>query len=273
MKKFLTVLCMTACLFGLTACGSQKNPSEATVSRIQGAETLANSLTQYMTTFFDEATADGYADYYSADAIEYTLEKNYSIYVDGKGMLDGIKSFNKGYDKFGDLILADEASQIVSNNITSSVNGKDIVVRVGVTGSKNSGVVKYIFSNDYFITMKSCELIVDNSLEAKLDQVGLSIRLCEKIGICIGILLVALAILIFSLKKKKKVSTKVIANQHEETINNAISHIIANEELVDDLELVAVITAAIAAYTGSEVSSESVEGFVVRSIRKARRTR
>ena len=38
----------------------------------------------------------------------------------------------------------------------------------------------------------------------------------------------------------------------------------AEEELVDDLELVAVISAAIAAYTGS-----SSDGFVVRSIKRS----
>ena len=39
---------------------------------------------------------------------------------------------------------------------------------------------------------------------------------------------------------------------------------VAEEELADDLELVAVISAAIAAYTGS-----STDGFVVRSIKRS----
>ena len=49
-------------------------------------------------------------------------------------------------------------------------------------------------------------------------------------------------------------------------LENAIAQIEGNEELIDDMELVAVITAAICASTGA--SSDSL---VVRSIKKADR--
>lgn len=49
-------------------------------------------------------------------------------------------------------------------------------------------------------------------------------------------------------------------------VENVTSQIEAKEELADDTELVAVITAAIAASTGT-----SSDGFVVRSIRKSKR--
>ena len=54
------------------------------------------------------------------------------------------------------------------------------------------------------------------------------------------------------------------------SVDNAIAQIVGNEQkdLVDDKELVAVITAAISAYMGDEVPSD---GFVVRSIRKVNR--
>ena len=57
-------------------------------------------------------------------------------------------------------------------------------------------------------------------------------------------------------KKKKKV---VVAVDH------TVAQIIEKEELSDDLELVAVITAAIAAGTGA-----STDGFVVRSIKRVK---
>lgn len=62
--------------------------------------------------------------------------------------------------------------------------------------------------------------------------------------------------------KGKKVSAT------ETAIDNAIAQITEKEELADDTELVAVITAAICATTGT-----SSDGFVVRSIRKARRNK
>ena len=47
-------------------------------------------------------------------------------------------------------------------------------------------------------------------------------------------------------------------------MDKAIAQIVENEELSDDLELVAVISAAIAASEGAA----STDGFVVRSIRR-----
>ena len=54
---------------------------------------------------------------------------------------------------------------------------------------------------------------------------------------------------------------------NETAVDNTIAQIIEKEELSDDLELVAVIAAAIAASEGAA----STDGFVVRSIRKVRR--
>lgn len=67
---------------------------------------------------------------------------------------------------------------------------------------------------------------------------------------------------------QNKFSNKEKKNETEVAVDNAIAQITENEEVTDDLELVAVITAAISAQTG--ISSD---GFVVRSIRKAKRSR
>lgn len=65
-----------------------------------------------------------------------------------------------------------------------------------------------------------------------------------------------------ALAKKKENKSELATS----AVSNAVSQIEAKEEeeLVDDLELVAVITAAIAASTGT-----STDGFVVRSIRRS----
>ena len=64
----------------------------------------------------------------------------------------------------------------------------------------------------------------------------------------------------------KKVETPVAA----EPVNNVVTQIEEREELSDDSALVAVITAAIAAYEGS-TGAVSNSGFRVRSIKRARR--
>ena len=62
---------------------------------------------------------------------------------------------------------------------------------------------------------------------------------------------------------------KQIKREPEPVVDNAVAQIEEAEELVDDSELVAVITAAIAAYEGASGASNS--GFHVRSIKRARR--
>lgn len=68
-------------------------------------------------------------------------------------------------------------------------------------------------------------------------------------------------------KNKEKKAAKKAAKVKGDAVDNTIAQIIEKEEteLADDLELVAVISAAIAAYEGST----STEGFVVRSIKKS----
>lgn len=68
-------------------------------------------------------------------------------------------------------------------------------------------------------------------------------------------------------RKENKAAKKAAKEGKTDAVDNTIAQIIEKEEteLADDLELVAVISAAIAAYEGST----STEGFVVRSIKKS----
>ena len=68
-------------------------------------------------------------------------------------------------------------------------------------------------------------------------------------------------------KKSAEKKAKKQAVSTETSVEKTIANIVEKEEgeLVDDTELVAVISAAIAAYEGNS----STDGFVVRSIRKS----
>ena len=74
--------------------------------------------------------------------------------------------------------------------------------------------------------------------------------------------------LIESMGKKKNVQTAPAEKAAAPAATAAPAAVEAEEELVDDLELVAVITAAIAASEGV-----SADGFIVRSIKKSDRNR
>lgn len=83
------------------------------------------------------------------------------------------------------------------------------------------------------------------------------------------LIFISFVISLFSKLNKPEVKADK-ANSEEVTVSvdNAVVQIEETEELSDDMELVAVITAAIAAYQGT-----STEGFQVRSIRRAHRNR
>lgn len=82
------------------------------------------------------------------------------------------------------------------------------------------------------------------------------------------LLLIAIAYLINIMSYLKNNDNKA-ANKNS-SVDNAIAQIVGNEqqELVDDKELAAVITAAVYAYMGDAAPAD---GLVVRSIRRARR--
>jgi len=81
---------------------------------------------------------------------------------------------------------------------------------------------------------------------------------------CIIALLPKLTGLITNFSKKKEEPVKEAAK----AAPAAAAPVAVQEELADDLELVAVISAAIAAYTGT-----SSDGFVVRSIKRSDRNK
>ncbi len=86
-----------------------------------------------------------------------------------------------------------------------------------------------------------------------------------------------LMILLISLFKFLPGSTPKANNNEPNTkvspVDNVIAHIVSQEEanLINDYELVAVITAAISEFNSVNLSDAQVGGFVVRSIRKVNR--
>ena len=108
---------------------------------------------------------------------------------------------------------------------------------------------------------------VEYTMKEKIQQAGMNTLLGMGTTFAILILL-ALVIALFG----KVVGDASNRTSRKTVVQETAAPVAAipeedTEELVDDTELVAVIAAAIAAFEGAQ----SVDGFVVRSIRKARR--
>ena len=286
MKKFLTMLCMLTCVLGLTACGEYE-PTEMEQQKGDEAVSMAtNFILPYMTSFFDDELVEAVQDNYNVHEVESQVEDYFSLYismvsqnyninfgydsidVEGNAILTGMVSFNNTYDELGDIKTSEGFQG------TYKVSGDEIIVSVPVTGTKTdsngnvrTATAELIFTNDIFLTLKSCALNLDQSMGELMTKAAMDTLMGM---MTVFAVLILISIIIWAMGGIPKLQAKLAKKperKKEESIDNTIAQIVEKEESTeDDTELVAVIAAAIAAYEGSQ----STDGFVVRSIRKRR---
>ena len=263
MKKFLTLLCMIACIFGLTACGSEETLTEYEQRKVEVAQQLAESIvTELLSDFMDDTLAT-YYDGYTMEEIEYLVGNDTGLMVDGYGFSKAIDSFHSAKASMG-LITG-------TTGTSAYISGKQIIVEVEVTGEKKNAVAEVILSNDQFLKLESAALNPVSTIGELMGKAALNTLIGMGTVFCV-LILISLIISCFGIIPKiqesaarKKAAAK--GSQEVSGIDNAVTQIEeleAVEEQTDDLELVAVIAAAIAAAEGAV----STDGFVVRSIRR-----
>lgn len=286
MKKFLTMLCMLTCVLGLTACGEYQ-PTEMEQQKGDEAVSMStNFILPYMTSFFDDELVEAVQENYNVHEVESQVEDYFSLYismvsqnyninfgydsidVEGNAILTGMVSFNNTYDELGDIKTSEGFQG------TYKVSGDEIIVSVPVTGTKTdsngnvrTATAELIFTNDIFLTLKSCALNLDQSMGELMTKAAMDTLMGM---MTVFAVLILISIIIWAMGGIPKLQAKLAKkpeSKKEEFIDNTIAQIVEKEESTeDDTELVAVIAAAIAAYEGSQ----STDGFVVRSIRKRR---
>ena len=306
MKKLLAMLCMFTCMLGLSACGQEasKEAVDFQNNKAAVAENLAiDMIVPYMVNQYygaeDSAQAQAAAlhqECYNVHELEsitednlnavlYLITSNYtdisygvdSIDVEGNGILNGMVSFSSAYSSLGDIDVTTRWEA------DSKISGDQIIVTVYLTGSEKDEAgnlrkaqAEVIFSNDIFLTVQSCTLNMEQGMGELMTKAAMDTMM----GMAtVFIVLILISVLIWllgfipKLQGKKSDNNKKETKQSikEEAVNNTIAQIVEKEESVeaataDDLELVAVIAAAIAASQGAV----STDGFVVRSIRKRR---
>ncbi len=296
MKKLLVMLCMLTCVFGLSACSSVENTSEVQQLKNNSAKVIATEfVVPYMITYFDDELAADAQENYNVHELETLAEDKlnelmdvYSKYgmvsgemtidVEGNAILNGIVSFNNTYDSLGEIDMSQ------AHTAECKVSGDQIIVTVPVTGTvtdENGNVrtakAEVIFSNDIFLTVESCALNLDQTIPELMMKAAMDTLM--GIGtVFVVLILICIIIWMFGFISKAQNSSEKKADDSKKedmqaiktnAVDNTIAQIIEKEEqavAADDLELIAVIAAAIAASEGAV----STDGFVVRSIRKRR---
>ncbi len=269
-KKIAALFCAIALTLGLTACGNTQY-DELQQSKIDTCETLSGYALQLVQAIGDEDTVAKLTKEYNKEELkavcENAFQSNFQYGLEAElGAFDGLLT---SYSQ----MVKDMGGTATVGPKMSKVVGKEIVVTYVMYGDACDGEVVFTFSNDLFTRMKSAAASANTSFSQKMAAAGRQMgtaglnTLLGMGSVFIVLILISLIISTFTLFNKagsKKDVKPVAAPTVVETP--------VQEELVGDEELVAVITAAIAAYEGAGTVA-GPDGFVVRSIRKANRRR
>lgn len=262
-KKLLAYVCMIACIFGLTACGSGEDLTVYEQSRVDSAGNAATVVVSLFSDYLCQGNPFAVEDLETNEEIEYLCEQYFGVMVDGNAVATGVQSFTSGLETIGSITETGEAK--------IKVDGKQIIVEVPVTGEKQDAVAEIIFSNDLFMRLQSAALNPTASMGQLMGKAALN-TLIGMGTVFIVLILISFIISCFRLinkaqdkAAKKKAAKTAEQNGGESAGSEAVQiEAQASENETDDLELAAVIAAAIAASEGAV----STDGFVVRSIRR-----
>lgn len=237
MKKLLLVLGMITCMLGTAACGK----AEDTSADVFMSEEEAVSNAEYVVELLYMVEAQGMADQYA----------DYPV------VMKALESWRIAAEDMGDYKEIKESE--------ATVEESSAVVNVTVAGTKRDAVVEVVLDKTGFTSISTNVVYTTGE---KMQKAVLNTLM--GMGTVFAVLiLISLIIGLFNYipKIQEKFTKQEAPNEiKSQAVNNTIAQIVEKEEeLTDDLELVAVISAAIAASEGAV----SADGFVVRSIKRA----
>ena len=248
MKKWFIALGMTICLLGLTACGQKE-----AVTYMSDSEAV--SLAEKAVQLVSQVVADGSEEVYVAQ-VELSGE-------DGQVYKSAFESWSSASDDIGEILGFGE---ITTNTLELDALGypKQGSVVMDILGSSHDASLEIVVE---YGEITAITTNVKYSFKESMGKAGLN-TLIGMGTVFMVLILISFIISAFNIIPKiqaKKAKKAEESKTTEKAVDQTIAQIVEKEELSDDLELVAVISAAIASY-----ESTSSDGFVVRSIRKVR---
>lgn len=248
MKKWFIALGMTICLLSLTACGQKES---VTLMADEDAISLATSAVQLVS----QVVSEGAEDTYVAQ-VEYSGE-------DGQVYVNAFNSWSSASEDIGEVL---GFGALTSNTMELDALGypKAGSVVMEILGSEHDASIEIVVE---YGDIKAITTNVKYSFSESMAKAGLNTLIGMGTVFCVLILIsfIIYAFNIIPAIQAKMAKKKEDSKSTEKAVDQTIAQIVEKEELADDLELVAVISAAIASYENT-----SSDGFVVRSIRKAR---
>ncbi len=256
LKKLLVVLCMLTFVMSLTACGNSANDN-----KIKYDESSVQSRAESFVKIYAMSDNNLLEEFLKADPIdiETYFKEQYGVELDGAAFLAGITSWKSAQEDLGTF------GEITGTSMSS--DKEKIIAHVAITGSSHNAEVEVIF--DHRLKLTSCATNIDYSFGELMEGAALN-TLLGMGSVFVVLILISLIIYSFNIfaviEKKNKEKKEAKAKSETSAVDNTIAQIIEKEEATDDLELIAVISAAIAAYESS--NGNTGDGYVVRSIRR-----
>lgn len=265
-KKFSLLLCMMLCVFGLAACSNTTISSDATKESIKQKE--LNSYTEDikiwttdMLNFLDDTADEKIKEYAEkADALDDVNKKDYIVNPGGMNVatVEFYNGWVKSREDLGELKSIDNISVTISEE-----TGELCMVTVDATYANRTCMFELTIDED--LNLVSGAINATYTTGEKMTKAAMN----TLIGMgTVFAVLIFISFIISLLKyvnligaKKEKAPKK----EEQASVDSVIAQIVSQEESeADDLELIAVIAAAIAASEGRT----STDGLVVRSIRR-----
>lgn len=238
MKKLLVVLGMIACMTGLVACGEEETKNEGPITEEQAVE-MGTIAVEQMNMIVGSGAVEQYEDQPAL----------YNGFLGWQSALEDIGTFEG------------------TNGGTARFEEDEMIIEVNVLGSSHDATVELIFATESMTYAG-----ITTNVHYSTGEIMFKALMNTVIGmgtVFVVLILISLIISCFTLISKLEGKQKKKAESPAPEAAPVVEQIAAKEELSDDTELVAVIAAAIAAYEGAA----STDGFVVRSIRKANKTK
>lgn len=256
LNKLLVILCIITCTFGVTACSSS---NQDLGTKMKYDEVTIQSIAEFMVKNVLVSLNDSQADQLMAlsDAqIEQMFSKQVGFSVDGAAFRKGLESWQSVRNDIGNI------SDMKSTTVTA--DGANVYVTALLAGKNRNCEIKITFDDKNKVT----GLVIEPEylLGERIEKVCTDNFSVVVIAFAV-LLLISLSLSVMTFCRGGGRADRKKQADKDYLVNQTISQIIQKEELSDDLELVAVITAAIAEYEKS--NGGTGEGFVVRSIKKS----
>ena len=257
MKKLLLVLGMITCMFGLTACGG-------TVEEVDNYGMTEETVIQYANDLID------FVNYFTVTGQQQQIETEELVYY----MMSSMGEVPEEYEDVLSAAVTSYAAALPDMGDYQSVTDHEIIyddgilMNVTVQGSLRPAKVEIMLNEDLELLNISTNVVY--TFGETMTKAALNTLMGMGTVFAVLILIIAL---ISSFALIPKIQAAFSGKKEEKPAAEAkvVQQIVKNEEVAyedvtDDAELVAVITAAIAAYEGSG----SAGGYVVRSLKRRR---